>query len=203
MQQTGIPATDDVREVFREVLSGPDFQYAGTSPLVNGIRAIIRWIQDLIRGWFPGLGEPGARLLSWIVLGLGVLFLVSLLVRRVRDRTPRRATDRRGIAPSPEPRDAAGWMAWARSAARDGRLRDAATGVYQATILTLDAHGALRYREWKTPGDYALEVSPAEVRDPFKDFLGRFLEIAFGPAEPTAEAFEALSARAKRLGGSL
>ena len=94
-------------------------------------------------------------------------------------------------------------MSWAREAARAGRLREAATGVYQATILRMDARGSLRYREWKTPGDYALEMPDNEPsRAAFVDFLGRFLELAFGASEPTDEGFEAFSAAASRIGGS-
>ncbi|MGD2047074.1 MAG: DUF4129 domain-containing protein [Gemmatimonadota bacterium] len=202
MQQAGIPDAETVREAFQEVLAGPDFQYAGTSPLVRAYRAVIEWLQDLFRNWFPGLGESETRILSWVVLGLCALFVVHLLVRRFRGRSVPPRKDRSAAGPRSKPRDAAGWLAWARRSAQEGRLRDAATGVYQATILNLDARGALRYGEWKTPGDYAMEVSAPDVRAPFLSFLDRFLEIAFGPTEPTAEAYEALSAGAARLGGA-
>lgn len=202
MQQAGIPDAQEVHEVFQEVLAGPDFQYAGTSPLVRAYRGVVEWLQELFRAWFPGLGEPETRILSWVVLGLCALFTVHFLVRRFRGRIVRPRRERPAGGPPSKPRDATGWLAWARSSAQDGRLRDAATGVYQATILNLDARGALRYREWKTPGDYAVEVSAPDVRAPFLGFLDRFLEIAFGPTEPTAEAYEALSAGAARLGGS-
>lgn len=202
MQEASIPDAEAVRGVFREVLAGPDFQYAGTSPLVRAFRAVVEWVQDLFHRWFPALGDSETRTLSWIALGLCALFAIHFLLRRLRDRRPRPRRETAFEEPTRAPRDAEGWWIWARGRAQAGHLRDAATGVYQATILRLDARGSLRYGEWKTPGDYALEVSASDVRAPFMDFVGRFVEIAFGPAEPTTEAYEALSTGAARLGGS-
>jgi hypothetical protein len=202
MQQASIPDPEVVREAFQEVLAGPDFQYAGTSPIARAFRAVVEWVQDLFHRWFPALGESETRILSWVALGLCALFTIHFLLRRFRDRSPAPRSGTGSEEPVQAPRDAAGWLAWARGREQSGDLRDAATGVYQATILHMDAHGALRYGEWKTPGDYALEMSASDVRAPFMDFLGRFVEIAFGPAEPTTEAYEALSAGAARLGGS-
>lgn len=203
-QQTSIPATAEVREVFEQVLSEPEFHYVGTSPLVSAVQAVTRWIRDLLNRLFPNLGEAEIRIVSWVLLGVCVLFTIHLLLRWFRDgKIPGRRHRAPDTAALTRPRDAAEWREWARSSAGAGRLRDAATGIYQATILTLDERGALRYREWKTPGDYALEVSGQEaLRAPFLDFLGHFVEVAFGPVEPTREAYEALSAGAARFGGA-
>jgi hypothetical protein len=204
MQQSGIPAAADVREVFEQVLADPDFQYAGTSPIIGWFRAAAQWIEDFLSRWIPVLGDTEARILSWFLLVAVVGGMIYLIVRRFSDRGPSvRRPALVGGSPAQRPRDASDWMAWAAEAARAGRLRDAATGLYQATVLRLDARGALRYREWKTPGDYALEVTDDDqLRGPFLDFLSRFLEVAFGPTEPTSEAFEALSAGAARIGDS-
>lgn len=203
MQQDGPPAPGVVHDAFEQVLSGADFRYIGTSPLVHAWQAITGWIQRFIDRWFPGLDEGQARVVSWIVLALCALFAVYLATRWFRDRvSPASRRDAAGPERPLAPRNADEWMEWARNAAQAGRLREAATGVYQGTILALDARGTLRYREWKTPGDYAREVTSREgVRVPFLDFLGRFLEVAFGPVEPTEEAFEALSAGSARLRG--
>lgn len=203
MQQTGIPSAGAVREVFEQVLAEPDFRSATTSPLLRAFRAVVDWIQDLVNRWFPALGEGEVRILSWVFMGASAIFAGHLLWRRFGGRgRPREPRADSTTTPSEEPRDASEWMEWARGAAEQGRLRDAATGVYQATVLTLDARGALRYREWKTPGDYANEVAGQDVRAPFLDFLGRFVEMAFGSAEPTPEAFETFAAGAARLRGA-
>ncbi len=68
-------------------------------------------------------------------------------------------------------------------------------------ILDLETKGTVRYGEWKTPGDYAVEVSAdSALRGPLRGFLAHFVTIAFGHAEPTEEALDALFARAERLG---
>ena len=59
MQQASIPDPEVVREAFQEVLAGPDFQYAGTSPIARAFRAVVEWVQDLFHRWFPaGVGDP-------------------------------------------------------------------------------------------------------------------------------------------------
>lgn len=202
-QQTGVAPAEDVREVFRDVLAQPDFNYVGEPPLVTGLRAILEWARDLIDRFFPTLTDSQVRVVSWILLVATVAFGLYLLVRRVQGgRRPRQSRTGAVGPASAGPRDATEWMTWATAAAGAGRLRDAATGLYQATILRMDAGGSLRYRDWKTPGDYALEVSGPEERAPFLEFLDRFVEVAFGPGDPTREDYEALSASATRVGGS-
>jgi hypothetical protein len=164
---------------------------------------VSQWIQDLLDRWFPGLGETQARILSWVLLGGAAVLILNLALRWFQDRGKAERPSEAYPGATPRPRSAEEWTAWARRAAEAGRLRDAATGVYQATILSLDARGAVRYRDWKTAGDYAVELSDAHaLRGPFLDFLGRFVEMAFGPVEPTQEAFEALTAGAARLGST-
>lgn len=202
MQQSGIRAADEIRAVFEDVLADADFRRHGVSPIIGWLQSVAEWIERFLNRWIPVLGETEARILSWALIVAVVAALVFAVLRRFAEP----AGPRRGRDAPPEagarPRDASEWLAWAGEAARAGRLREAATGVYQATILRLDALGTLSYREWKTPGDYALEVSADEpLRTPLLDFLGRFLELAFGASEPTSERFEAFSARAARLGG--
>jgi hypothetical protein len=200
-----VPAPSEVREVFERVLAEPEFRVAGTSPIVRWLQALAEAVQDFLLRLLPTLGETQIRILSWLLIVATVALTIHAVVRRFGGEGTRRPS---GSAPPTfaggRPRSAADWVVWARDAAGAGRLRDAATGIYQATILHLDGAGALRYREWKTPGDYAMEVSAQDaLRAPFMDFLGRFLEVAFGPAEPTREAFDKLSARATRIGSPL
>jgi len=202
MQQSGMPAPGRVQEVLDRVLAQPEFQYAGTSPLMRWIQAALDFVGRLFERWWPALGDSQVRFLSWLLLGVTVAFGGYLVTRWILGRRPTTRSRRGGdVSLRSEPLDSAGWGEWARDKARAGRLREAATGRYQSAILHLDSRGVLRYREWKTPGDYALEMSDEEaLRAPFLDFLGRFVEAAFGPHEPTPEAFESLSAGAKSLG---
>jgi hypothetical protein len=203
MQQSEVRAVDDIRAVFQDVLEGSDFRRHGASPIIGWLQALAEAIERFLSRWIPVLGETEARILSWLLIAATVAAVVLMVLRSFADRGAPRAGREMPARPAPaRPRDASEWLAWAREAARTGRLREAATGVYQATILRLDARGTLSYRAWKTPGDYALEVSGDEpLRVPFLDFLGRFLELAFGAAEPSAKRFEAFSAGASRLGG--
>ncbi len=202
MQQSGMPAPSRVQEVLDQVLAQPEFQYAGASPLVRLWQGAWDLIRRFVERWLPTLGDSQIRFMSWLLLIVTVSFSGYLVTRWILGRRPTVRSRRGGEVSLPsEPLDSAGWGEWARAKARAGLLREAATGRYQSAILHLDSRGALRYREWKTPGDYALEMSDEEaLRAPFLDFLGRFVEVAFGPHEPTPVAFESLSAGAKSLG---
>ncbi len=202
MRQSEIPAPDRVQEVLDRVLAQPDFQYAGTSPIMRWIAEALDSVGRFFERLLPTLEDSQIRFLSWLLLGLTVVFAGYLVTRWILGRQLAVRSRRGSEVPLPsEPLDSAGWGEWARAKARAGLLRAAATGRYQSAILHLDSRGVLRYRDWKTPGDYALEMSDEEaLRAPFLDFLVRFVEVAFGPHEPTPEAFESLSAGAERLG---
>ena len=59
----------------------------------------------------------------------------------------------------------------------------------------------LRFGAWKTPGDYAMEVRGDDIEARrLRNFLARFVEVAFGPEEPTAEALAGLLSQAEALG---
>ena len=202
MQQSGIQSAEAMRAVFEDVLAAPDFRRIGTSPLIGWVASLANALERLIVRLLPVLGETEARIVSWVLLLAMVATISALLLRSFQERPPTRRPEPMSLPQEARPRTAAEWMSWAREAAHAGRLREAATGVYQAKVLQLDAGGVLRYREWKTPGDYAMEMAAGEpTRAAFLDFLGRFLELAFGPAEPTEERFEAFSAAASRIGG--
>jgi hypothetical protein len=200
--QEELPASNRVRAVFEEVLAGDEFQYAEASPWSRWLQAFTDFIGDLLRRWWPDLQEADVQLISWVALA--ILSVTSfLLIYRWASASQRgsRRVDR-AADPAAEPLDAGGWARRARAAAAAGRYREAATGLYQSTILQMDADGRLRYRDWKTPGDYAREISgEASMRTGFVAFLTSFVEVAFGPAEPDASTFDALAVRAASFGG--
>jgi hypothetical protein len=201
--QSGLPPSDRIREVFEAVLAGRDFQYAESPAWARWLQAFVELLRDVLRRWWPDLADSEIRLISWVALGV-LTGLTVLLIHRWASGAERRnrRRSRAETEPAADPLDARGWASRARTAAAAGRYREAATGLYQATILEMDAAGRLRYREWKTPGDYALEI-PAE--DPTRTgrlaFLAAFVGVAFGPAEPDASSFASLSQRAAALGG--
>lgn len=201
MPQSRIPAVSRVQEVFEQVLALPEFRDLTASPLARVLEAVVDALGRFFARWLPTVEDSQIRLVSWLLLVGTAIAGAYLGVRWIAGRLP--GTPRRGRDTSsrPAPRDAAGWGKWARAEALAGRLSEAATGLYQAVILHLEARGALRYGEWKTPGDYALEVSTEEaLHAPFRSFLGQFVEVAFGPEEPTPEALGSLFAGAERLG---
>jgi hypothetical protein len=191
--------------VFEDVLAGRDFQYAESSPWVRWLQAFVELLRDILRRWWPDLGESEVRLISWLALAV-LTGLAVLLIHRWASGAERRnrRRSRLGTEAAADPLDARSWASRARSAAAAGRYREAATGLYQATILEMDAAGRLRYRDWKTPGDYALEIRVEDpARSGFLAFLSDFVAVAFGPAEPDASSFASLSGRAAALGSRL
>jgi len=202
MQEGGLPPSDRVRGVFEDVLVGRDFQYSESSPWARWLQAFVELLRDILRRWWPDLGESEIRLMSWLALAV-LTGLAVLLIHRWASGAERRnrRRSRADTEPHADPLDARGWASRARTAAAAGRYREAATGLYQATILEMDAAGRVRYRDWKTPGDYALEI-PSEdpARTGFLAFLADFVAVAFGPVEPDATSFASLSNRAAALG---
>lgn len=200
--QEALPSSDGIRAAFEDVLAGEEFRYAEAAPWARWFQAFVDFLRDVLGRWWPDLEDSDLRMISWAALALFTIAVVLLAHRwasRLERRSRRVARDAEGGAEAPL--DARGWASRARAAAAAGRYREAATGLYQATILDMDARGRLRYRDWKTPGDYAVEVSGEEAtRAGFIAFLGDFLTIAFGPADPDASAFEALTTRAAALG---
>jgi len=201
----------EIVSVFERVLSAPEFrrpvrlgflEWFASSPLGRGIAWLWERFLDLLELVFPSLTTSQERTVS-VVAFVVLSALVILLIWRRVSRSGWIGEERRGAGGShgSAPVSSSGWARWARERAAAGDLRGASTGVYQAVILHLDSQGAVRFHEWKTPGDYADEVADSEsLGRPFRVFLSRFVEIAFGPGRPTVESWQRLEAGARGLG---
>ena len=200
MPQAELPDLLRLREVFQDVLAQPEFAGTGASPLAAALRAVADAVEALLARWFPDV-ELGVIQVLGLAVGLAAVAAgVYALARRSKLGGRARRPPAQRLA-EPVARTPAAWAAWAREQSAAGRLREAATGVYQAVVLHLESRGALRYGEWKTPGDYALEVEAQEgLSAPFRRFLAAFVTVAFGEREPTSESVATLFTHAERLG---
>ncbi len=198
-----LPPAEELQGDVREILSEPEFVVVGESPLARAMGLVWGWLRDLFRFLFPSDVEVGP--VEWVsrVVALLAIITVGVVVARLlrarrAGRSPRKGRSEHG---APEPEDPASWVRWARQRAEEGRYREAATGLYQAALLQLDQGGVLTYRNWKTPGDYADEVSRDDPRGKgFLDFLRLFLAVAFGADEASAGAVQKLEAQVLALG---
>lgn len=198
MQQE-LPGADEIWAVFDRVLASPDFQQPTESIAERIVGLVYDFLRALFGRWMPTLDDETVRLVSLALVFLAAGAVIVATWRRTVDRDSRAGRrSRRTSATSP--RSATDWVRRARQAQREGRLRDAATALYRAVVLHLEARGDVRYGEWKTPGDYALEVGGTDAESSFESFLALFVEIAFGPRAPTDDSVESLFARAGRLG---
>lgn len=203
MQQARIPAPARIQEVFDEVLARPEFQERAVAPLVTAVQWLLDQLARFLRWILPSVGEAEVELVAWFLFAGAVGLFLILAWRFVSDRSDGSGKARTAMRPAKAPRDAAGWVRWARAAQQEGRLRDAATGLYQAVVLHLEARGIVRYGQWKTPGDYAVEASRDPTVHPrLRSFLTAFVPVAFGPTDPSPDAVEALFAHAASLGCS-
>ncbi|MDX1492429.1 MAG: DUF4129 domain-containing protein [Longimicrobiales bacterium] len=193
-----LPDDETVRAVFQDVLAGPDFEPARMSLAERFVRFVFDILDRIFGDWLPTLDEGTTRVIALILVAVVVGTLVSMVWRRTGDTGRRR--DGGQVRAKAGPRTPREWVELARDARSRGDLRGAATGLYQAVVLHLEGRGALRYGEWKTPGDYALEAQGGDAAGPFESFLALFVEVAFGPDDPTDDALESLFHRARGVG---
>lgn len=201
MQQGATP--QEVADALARVYAREEFSEGSVPALLQLIRdvraAALNWVRGVLAEVLP---ESWPDFVSWLLLAVFVIAAALALFHLVRSVAgPRRSTA------APEPlrvpeegvRDATWWEAAARTAAAQGRFRDAALALYRAVVHRLEEAGALRYQADKTPGDYRREVSAHPARTPFDRFVRQLLPVAFGARAPDREAFEALRASAAQL----
>jgi hypothetical protein len=183
------PGPEAVQRALAEVYARPEMTPPRPAPWRVWLAERWAGFWEWVRGWLPSvqLDSEQLRLLGYLVVGVLMVFAVVVLLR-LAGVTARwwGGRDLGAVAAGAQPvgedgNDAAYWEARAARAAEAGEWRAAAHALYQALLLRLDEHGALRYDAAKTPGDYRREVR----RDPrlggaFDAFLRGFEPVAFG-----------------------
>lgn len=206
-----LPTAARVDEALRRTYARPALQPREPGPF-DSVREWWRQLWARVGQLFERFGDlrSDSPLVYWAVIGVLVVIGLSILfyllwstLARMEDRggEGRRAVER-GPALNARGRTAAEWEEEARRAAADGRYREAATALYQALLLRLEAAGALRYDPAKTPGDYRRETR----RDPHASgaltaFLRGFEPAVFGGRTLDGEGYERLRAAAAGAGG--
>ncbi|MDE2876485.1 MAG: hypothetical protein OXQ93_13660 [Gemmatimonadota bacterium] len=208
MQEPGarrLPEADEVSEVLREILAGPEFATFQQDPLARLLEWIWEKVEQLWRWLRETLGDvgPAAEIVTALVVVVVVVALV-LLTRRYAPEWLRSENGERSERAAAAPVTAREWLKLASDRAGRGELRPAATALYQGFLLTLDRQGALSFHGSKTPGDYALEMArgggggvAAGSR-----FLDSFQDYSFGQERPTAAGYDGLARLAREAGCS-
>ncbi len=185
---------------LREIVAGPDF----ASLPVPARRRIFNWIADRLSDAWEWLRrflfDDGTGLLEFLalVVVLGALIaLGAVAVRRGPDWVGR-ARDKAHGGPDADraPASATEFFDLARARAGEGRLRPAASALYQGFLLTLDKRGTVAFHPSKTPGDYAVEMDAAAGRS----FIRHFQGLSFGQESPTPAGYAALEEMAREAG---
>jgi len=195
-----VPTAGELDDAFDQILAQPEYVRVSESVLSRGLGWLMEQIRAILDWIFPDGMElaPSEWVLRLVLVAAFITAVIAALrLLRGRPQPPKRP----GTATrQPASRDPADWVRWAREKRAAGLHREAATGLYQAALLQLDSRELLIYREWKTPGDYADEVSTEDaVGQRFLEFLRDFLSVAFGAAEASSEAVADLEARVTAL----
>ena len=200
------PPPQEISETLREILAGPEFATfeppAGTSligELIELLMRLVEWVRSLMERDASGLLQA----LAVVVPLLALVAAGVIVVRRRRDavRRPREAED---ALAEEVPVTASEWIRLASDRAGKGRLRSAATALYQGFLLTLDGRGALAFHPSKTPGDYTREMSGSYAAGTDaragRRFINSFQGFSFGHESPTDDGYSDLSRLARDAG---
>lgn len=197
-----LPRADEVSEVLREILAGPEFV-----AFEEGARwLLLLWLGDLLADlwhWVRQLvGEQtGAAEILTILIVVAAAVVLVLVTARHAPAWLRRGEQEDHQAPPETPVSAGEWLRLATERAGRGELRPAATALYQGFLLTLEKGGVLSFHNSKTPGDYALEIARGGgVAGAGGRFLDSFQDFSFGPEVPTTERYAGLARRARDAG---
>lgn len=200
-----LPAAEEISGTLRDILAGPDFttfEPPVGNPFLNALLdrllEFLLWVLELMDG-----APVIVSALAILIPALALLALGVIVVRRRRDAV-RRTADGRDPAAEEVPVTPSEWLRLASDRAGRGRLRSAATALYQGFLLTLDQRGTLAFHPSKTPGDYNLEIARgysggADARAGGR-FLNSFQGFSFGQQDPSNDGYADLTRLAREAG---
>lgn len=201
------PDREAVAEALSRVYARPEFREGTRTGFLQTVAdlwtAFRQWLAGLLETLFEGFAamSPGIGRLFVIVLVVAAALALARVLRHYLVGATARSGEEDIPAAEDAGLDATAWEARARLAREEGRLRDAALALYRAALLRLDAHGAIRFHDGKTPGDYRREVRDDPAIGPsFDRFVRILLPLAFAARAPDARQLDALRDLASGLG---
>jgi len=206
MQEAGagrVPRADEVSEVLRDILAGPDFATFEEGARWQLLRRLGELLEDLWRWVRQLLGEQtgAAEIATLLIVVAAAVILVRVAARHAPAWLGRSAEANEEALPE-TPAGAREWLRLATERAGRGEFHPAATALYQGFLLTLEKRGSLSFHSSKTPGDYAREIARGGggAAAAGGRFLDSFQDFSFGQASPTTAGYAGLERLARDAG---
>jgi hypothetical protein len=197
------PAIDNSasRAVLEKILARPEFhQVHGPTWLDRLQYKISEWLFRLLSKFVGSSSIPViGRSVIWVLVGLAVLALAWFIYREMK-----RNARVEGLIPKIAPVSAKNWTVWlseAKASAANGRWRDAVHLAYWAGISFLEASGAWRPDQARTPREYLKLITASSELRPVLSTLTQQLEVTwygYRPAGP--ESFAETLTQLEKLG---
>ena len=207
MQEPGagrLPEAEEVSEVLREILAGPDFATFQEGAKWQFVRRLGELLSDLWIWLRQTLGsQPGVAQIVTILIVVAAVFIAVYVTRKYAPQWLWRREEEDEGASVETPVTVGEWLKLATERAGRGDFRPAATALYQGFLLTLENRGVLSFHSSKTPGDYALEIARGgggAVPAAGGRFLDSFQDFSFGQERPTTAGYAGLARLARDAG---
>ncbi len=200
-----LPSPEEISGTLRDIVAGPDFatfEAPVGNPLMDAVIdrffQFVEWILEMLDR------APAAVSVLAIIIPLLALLAAGVMVVRRRRGAVKRAADGHATTEEPTPVTPAEWLRLASDRAGRGRLRSAATALYQGFLLTLDQRGTVAFHPSKTPGDYSLEIARGHSAGTDVgaggQFLSSFQGFSFGQEDPSQDGYDDLTRLAREAG---
>jgi hypothetical protein len=199
-QQTALDASA-AHKTLEQILARKEFhQVHGPTWLDRLQYKIVEWLDSLFSKFVSSSSVPIiGKSIIWGLVALAVLALAWLIYREMKKNA---RVD--GFIPDVVPVSAKNWTVWlaeAEAAAANGNWRDAVHLAYWAGISFLEAGGAWRPDQARTPREYLRLISPENEVRPALSTLTRQLELTwYGFQAAGPESFAETMTQLERLG---
>jgi hypothetical protein len=197
------PAIDNStsRAVLEKILGRPEFhQVHGPTWLDRLQYKISEWLFRLLSKFVGSSSIPViGKSVVWVLVALAVLALACFVYREIK-----RNARVEGLIPEVVPVSAKNWTVWlseAKASAANGGWRDAVHLAYWAGISFLEASGAWRPDQARTPREYLKLITASSELRPVLSTLTQQLEVTwygYRPAGP--ESFAEALTQLEKLG---